>query len=80
MLELKYREILMNGHKRFEMTKDRTHIDDAINLVMTMSPGSFFNGPKDKALEQRVFVHAPRGAYWSGTARTYKDAYPVENK
>lgn len=77
MLEMKYREMLMNGHKRFEMTKDRTHIDDAINLVMTMSPGSFFSGPKDKALEQRVFVHAPRGAYWSGTARTYKDAYKM---
>ena len=75
LLDSKYRDFLIEGHKRFARTGDRTHVDDAIRLVMTMSPQSFFQGPKDGTLEQRVFVHAPRSAHWSGTALTYKDAY-----
>jgi len=77
LLDSKYREFLVNGHKRFEKTGDFTHIEDAIRLVTTISPESFFQGPKDRALDQRSFVHAPRSAYWSGTALTYKDAYEV---
>lgn len=77
MLEIKHREILIRGYERFKQTGDRTHIDDAINLVNALSPKSFFQGPKDKDLGQRVFVHAPRSAHWSGTARTYEDAYQI---
>ena len=77
LLDSKYRDFLIEGHKRFARTGDFTHIEDAIRLVMTMSPQSFFQGPKDWALDQRSFVHAPRSAYWSGKALTYKDAYEV---
>jgi len=79
MLDAKCREMLIDAHKRFQVTKDRTLIDDAINLVMALSPESFFDGPRDKALEQRVFVHAPRSAHWTGMARTYKNAYGLSS-
>lgn len=77
MLEEKQRELLRAAYKYFSITKDYVLIEDAINVVMESCPEKFFQGPKDKALEQRVFVHAPRSPYWSGSARTYADAYPV---
>lgn len=67
MLEQKYRDVLIRGYERFVATKDRTHIDDAIRLVKTMSPSDFFQGDKDLNLEKRVFFHEPFGARWSGT-------------
>ena len=67
MLEEKYRDYLIRGYERFVATKDRTHIDDAIRLVKTMSPNNFFQGDKDLNLEKRVFFHEPFGARWSGT-------------
>jgi hypothetical protein len=67
MLEQKYRDYLIRGYERFVATKDRTHIDDAIRLVKTMSPSDFFQGDKDLNLEKRVFFHEPFGARWSGT-------------
>lgn len=67
MLEQKYRDYLMRGYERFVATKDRTHIDDAIRLVKTMSPNNFYQGAKDLSLEKRVFFHQPFGIHWSGT-------------
>jgi hypothetical protein len=67
MLEQKYRDYLIRGYERYVATKDRTHIDDAIRLVKTMSPSDFFQGDKDLNLEKRVFFHEPFGARWSGT-------------
>lgn len=67
MLEQKYRDYLIRGYERFLATKDRTHIDDAIRLVKTMSPSDFFQGDKDLNLEKRVFFHEPFSAHWSGT-------------
>lgn len=67
MLEQKYRDVLIRGYERFVATKDRTHIDDAIRLVKTMSPSDFFQGDKDLNLEKRVFFNEPFGARWSGT-------------
>ena len=66
MLEQKYRDVLIRGYERFVATKDRTHIDDAIRLVKTMSPSDFFQGDKDLSLEKRVFYNEPFGTHWSG--------------
>lgn len=68
MLEQKYRDYLMRGYERFVTTKDRTHIDDAIRLVKTMSPNNFYQGAKDLSLEKRVFQHEPFSIFWSGRA------------
>ena len=68
MLEQKYRDVLIRGYEWFVATKDRTHIDDAIRLVKTMSPNNFFQGDKDLNLEKRVFYNEPFGVYWSGRA------------
>lgn len=78
MLDDSARQYLIEGHRRFEKTKDRTHIDDAIRLVQTISPGSFLQNDKDK--EKRAFYHAPFSVYWSGTAVTHENAYPVMQK
>ena len=78
MLDDSARQYLIEGHRRFEKTKDRTHIDDAIRLVQTISPQSFLQNDKDK--EKRVFYHAPFSVYWSGTAVTHENAYPVMQK
>jgi hypothetical protein len=78
MLDDSARQYLIEGHRRFEKTKDRTHIDDAIRLVQTISPQSFLQNDKDK--EKRAFYHAPFSVYWSGTAVTHENAYPVMQK
>ena len=78
MLDDGARQYLIEGHRRFEKTKDRTHIDAAIRLVQTISPESFLQNDKDK--EKRVFYHAPFSVYWSGTAVTQENAYPVMQK
>jgi hypothetical protein len=75
MLEQKYRDCLVRGYERYVATKDRTHIDDAIRLVKTMSPNSFYQGAKDLSLEKRVFQHEPFSIFWSGTAISRKKAY-----
>ncbi len=31
-------------------------------------------------MEKRVFFHAPFSVYWSGTAVTHENAYPVMQK
>lgn len=77
MLDEGARQYLIEGHRRFKQTNDRTHIDDAIRLVQTISPGSFFQGDKDKTMEKRAFYHAPFSVYWSGTAVTHENAYPI---
>ena len=59
--------MLKEGYKRFTETKDRRHIDDAIQLVKSVSPNSFFQGEKDRSLEKRVFFDEPYSAHWSGT-------------
>ena len=59
--------MLKEGYRRFTETNDRRHIDDAINLVRSVSPNSFFQGDKDLSLEKRVFFHEPFSAHWSGT-------------
>lgn len=75
MLEEGARQYLIEGHRRFKQTGDRTHIDDAVRLVQTLSPESFLQNDKDK--EKRVFYHAPFSAYWSGRAITHENAYPI---
>jgi hypothetical protein len=80
MLEERYRGYLIEGYTRFKTTKDRTHIDDAINLVKALSPKSFFQGEKDKTLEKRIFFHAPFSTHWSGNAITQDDAYSLNKR
>lgn len=75
MLDEPCRNILIEGHRRFEQTKDRTHIDDAIKLVKTISPKDFFQGDKDLNLEKRVFQHEPFSIFWSGKSVSRKKAY-----
>lgn len=67
MLDEQCQLMLKEGYRRFAETKDRRHIDDAINLVRSVSPNSFFQGEKDRNLEKRVFFDEPYGAHWSGT-------------
>ena len=67
MLNEQCQLMLKEGYRRFTETKDKRHIDDAINLVKSVSPNSFFQGEKDRNLEKRVFFHEPYGAHWSGT-------------
>ena len=67
MLNMQCQLILQEGYRRFTETKDRTHIDDAIRLVKSVSPENFFQGDKDLTLEKRVFFNEPFSAHWSGT-------------
>jgi hypothetical protein len=67
MLNEQCQLVLKEGYRRYVATKDRTHIDDAISLVKTLSPNKFFQGEKDLNLEKRVFFHEPRSGHWSGT-------------
>ena len=73
MLNEKYRAFLIEGHRRFEVTGDRRHIDDAIQLVKSVAPEHFYQGDNDKTLTKRVFYDEPYSAHWSGTyIRRYK--------
>jgi len=67
MLHEKYRSFLVEGHRRFEVTGDRGHIEDAIELVKAASPENFFQGDEDQNLKKRVFFNEPFSAHWSGT-------------
>lgn len=67
MLDEKYRAFLIEGHNRFLATRDRTHIQDAINLVKAVAPEHFYQGDDDKTLTKRVFFNEPFSAHWSGT-------------
>lgn len=67
MLDEKYRAFLVEGYRRFELTGDRRHIEDAISLVKSAAPEHFFQGDDDKTLTKRVFFNEPYSAHWSGT-------------
>lgn len=67
MLESHNREFLIEGHRRFEKTGDRKHIDDAIKTVKAIAPEHFFQGDDDWRLSKRVFFHEPFSSHWSGT-------------
>jgi len=67
MLHEKYRAFLVEGHRRFEVTGDIRHIDDAIELVKAASPENFFQGDEDQNLKKRVFFNEPYSVHWSGT-------------
>ena len=73
MLHENYRAFLVEGYKRFKLTGDRRHIEDAIQLVKAAAPEHFFQGDEDQNLKKRVFYDEPYSAHWSGTyIRRYK--------